>query len=51
MSTASRARSRADRRGGAILATVRRVMNELLRDFLTEAHENLYVIDVEIVRF
>jgi len=26
-------------------------MNELLRDFLTEAHENLDVIDVEIVRF
>jgi two-component system chemotaxis sensor kinase CheA len=26
-------------------------MNELLRDFLTEAHENLDVIDVELVRF
>src|SRR5688572_5803150 len=26
-------------------------MNELLRDFLTEAHENLDVVDVELVRF
>jgi two-component system chemotaxis sensor kinase CheA len=26
-------------------------MNELLREFLTEAHENLDVVDVELVRF